>query len=299
VCTAPECIERRGNSCDKKLPCGHLCHGVKGEMVCLPCMDPSCKNEDDPGLEDFCNICWTEDFSVAPTIQLHCNHYFHFSCIKQKVDKKWPGARINFGFLACPLCKADIKHPSLDVTLKPSLDLRDEVQRKARERLKMENMENDKRLFEPSDRYYKQPLAYAMDVFAFYPCAKCQRPYFGGMRKCEEAGQQGEEKFDPKELVCGSCTAGSNVESCKLHKKDYVEYKCKFCCGIATWYCWGNTHFCEACHKKQEKGDYLNRKPKSAFTKCMGGHSCPLRIVHPAAPEEFPLGCGICRPRIV
>ena len=72
-------------------------------------------------------------------------------------------------------------------------------------------------------------------------------------------------------------------------------YKCKFCCGIGTWYCWGSTHFCDGCHKKQEKGTYLNRLPLDALPKCPGPDACPLGIEHPAnGTEEFSLGCVIC-----
>jgi hypothetical protein len=61
------------------------------------------------------------------------------------------------------------------------------------------------------------------------------------------------EKYDPKELVCPSCCP-EQIGDCKKHGKEYVSYKCKFCCGIAQWFCWGNTHFCDNCHKRQIAG---------------------------------------------
>jgi len=294
-----ECLERRGLSCDKIHACGHLCLGVKGETSCLECLHSECVTETDAvKAEDFCNICYIEGFECAPTVKLQCRHFFHYHCLKQKIEKKWPGARMTFGFLNCPLCKVEISHPVLDVLIKPLVRLKQVVQQKAVERLKAEGLENDKRLLDKKDKYFKNPALYAMDRFAYYPCAKCKKPYFGGMRQCEEAGQQDEEKFNPDDLVCGSCVSGKNVLSCKIHQKDYIEFKCKFFCSVATWFCWGNTHFCDGCHKKQEKGDYLNRKPRSALPKCPGPSKCVLGIEHPPNGEEFALGCGVCRPRV-
>ena len=70
----------------------------------------------------------------------------------------------------------------------------------------------------------------------------------------------------PQECVCGSC-ATSDIDKrnycCKNHGTNYLVYKCKFCCGIATRFLWGNTHFCERCAQRQHRGDYLNRKPVS------------------------------------
>lgn len=69
----------------------------------------------------------------------------------------------------------------------------------------------------------------------------------------------------------------------------------QFCCSVATWFCWGNTHFCEECHKRQCAGDYLTRKPVSKLSKCKGKASCALGVDHPANGTEYSLGCTLCR----
>lgn len=61
--------------------------------------------------EDYCNICWVESLGSAPSIKLKCGHVFHFTCVKSKVKKRWPAARITFGFSECPLCKNPIGMP--------------------------------------------------------------------------------------------------------------------------------------------------------------------------------------------
>jgi hypothetical protein len=32
---------------------------------------------------------------------------------------------------------------------------------------------------------------------------------------------------------------GDNLQECKTHGREYIDYKCKFCCNIATFFCWG------------------------------------------------------------
>lgn len=112
------------------------------------------------------------------------------------------------------------------------------------------------------------------------------------MPSCEENAEP--EEHDPSELVCGGCSGSALATTCPKHGAEFIEFKCQFCCHVACWFCWGKTHFCDACHKRQVAGDYLSRKPKSAFPVCPGRASCPLKVDHPHV-EEFSLGCSICR----
>ena len=38
-----------------------------------------------------------------------------------------------------------------------------------------------------------------------------------------------------------TCKGVAGTTDCKIHGKDFIEYKCKFCCKIASWFCWGTT----------------------------------------------------------
>ena len=65
------------------------------------------------------------------------------------------------------------------------------------------------------------------------------------------AGGEGCDGRD--ELMCGSCSAkasGMEEATCARHNDQYIEFKCRFCCSIATFFCFGHTHFCEKCHQK-------------------------------------------------
>lgn len=132
------------------------------------------------------------------------------------------------------------------------LKLKDAVVKKAMERAKFEDLHKDPRLKKPGDPFYNDLLGYALKRLSYYQCFKCNEPYFGGMKDCE-AAQNDYQNFKKEDLVCGKCAAvsvGGGVKNCKTHGMDFIEYKCKFCCSIAQWFCWGNTHFCEPCHKK-------------------------------------------------
>jgi hypothetical protein len=103
VCSAEDCQEKMDLCCTKTLDCGHLCGGVRGEEKCLPCYQ-GC---DGVALEKdaYCSVCYTEPLGQAPTVRLTCGHAFHYGCVKRILDGRWNGARMNFGFMGCPLCK--------------------------------------------------------------------------------------------------------------------------------------------------------------------------------------------------
>lgn len=74
-----------------------------------------------------------------------------------------------------------------------------------------------------------------------------------------------------------------------------MEHKCQFCCSVASWFCWGKTHFCDACHTRQQKGDYVSKYEKDKLPKCPGKNKCPLKVQHPPNGDPFCLGCAFCR----
>lgn len=60
-------------------------------------------------------------------------------------------------------------------------------------------------------------------------CFKCNKPYYGGDYACAAAG--GGANFDPSELMCGACSPVAS-EDCIKHGKDYLEFKCRYCCSV-------------------------------------------------------------------
>jgi len=294
VCDSEECQTKKQSSCNKILKCGHNCIGIINESKCEPCIDIKCfeKNKYQNSNEDLCNICWVESLKSGPCITLKCGHIFHQCCVEKKIkEKNTSGPRLTFTYIDCPICKKVMEHQSINNLVEPVLKLKASIQTKALERLSYEGLSKTKELEDKKSKWYNNPDGYSMDRYVYYQCFKCKNPYFAGQARCDE-GLNGDD-YKQEDMVCGNCR-GTDGKQCKIHGWDYIIWKCQFCCSIAQWYCWGKTHFCTDCHTKQQKGDYLNRKPKTAIPMCPGIDQCPLKIEHPHC-EEFILGCNLCK----
>ncbi|XP_043461333.1 E3 ubiquitin-protein ligase MYCBP2 isoform X1 [Leptopilina heterotoma] len=299
VCADYDCQEHAKNACHKIHSCGHICGGVRNERACLPCLHRCVSNGDlKQDADDMCMICFVEALSSAPAIQLQCGHIFHLHCCWNVLVKKWVGPRITFGFACCPICKVPMEHPNLSEQLTSVKALYEDVRRKALMRLEYEGLHKAEAVISPGGRYYQDPTAYAMDRYAYYVCYKCQKAYYGGEARCDV--QQGGESFDPTELVCGGCSDVARAQMCPKHGTDFLEYKCRYCCSVAVFFCFGSTHFCNNCHDDFQR---VTNIPKTQLPFCpagpkgkqLEGDECPLHVKHPPTGEEFALGCGICR----
>nr|KAG5689428.1 hypothetical protein BaRGS_012250 [Batillaria attramentaria] len=205
--------------------------------------------------DDMCMICFTEALSAAPAIQLKCGHVFHLHCTRMVLEKRWVGPRITFGFSSCPICKNEISHPVLRSLLDPIRQLYDDVRRKALMRLEYEGLHKAEAITTPGARFHQDPAAFAMDRYAYYVCFKCKKAYYGGEARCEEQAGGGED-YDPKELMCPK------------HGSDFLEYKCRYCCSVAVFFCFGTTHFCNACHDDFQR---VTNIPKTNLPRCPAG----------------------------
>ncbi|XP_048488841.1 E3 ubiquitin-protein ligase MYCBP2 [Plutella xylostella] len=296
VCADQQCQDHGKESCARVLSCGHLCGGVRGEKTCLPCLfgctaavagEAPLRQDAD----DMCMICFTDPLQAAPAIQLKCGHVFHLHCCKNVLESKWNGPRITFSFSQCPICKEDMNHWTLEDQLAPIRRLKAEVRRKALMRLQYEGAAPTTRSLDPA--------AVAMERYAYYACHKCGKAYFGGLARCEA---ESSGWWEPGELVCGACSDVAGARSCAKHKQDFLEYKCRYCCSVAVFFCFGTSHFCNACHDDFQR---VTNIPKHLLPHCPAGpkgeqlpgtsEECPLHVEHPATGEEFALGCGVCR----
>nr|XP_006639089.1 PREDICTED: E3 ubiquitin-protein ligase MYCBP2 isoform X16 [Lepisosteus oculatus] len=301
VCSDLDCQEYAKSACSKTHSCGHLCGGVKNEEQCLPCLhgcdkSTSCLKQD---ADDMCMICFTEALSAAPAIQLDCSHVFHLQCTRRVLENRWLGPRITFGFMSCPICKNKINHQVIKDLLDPIKELYEDVRRKALMRLEYEGLHKSEAITTPGARFHNDPAGFAMNRYAYYVCYKCKKAYFGGEARCDAEAGQGDD-YDPRELICGACSDVSRAQMCSKHGTDFLEYKCRYCCSVAVFFCFGTTHFCNACHDDFQR---MTSVPKEELPHCpagpkgkqLEGTECPLHVVHPPTGEEFALGCGVCR----
>ncbi|XP_058885306.1 E3 ubiquitin-protein ligase MYCBP2 isoform X9 [Acipenser ruthenus] len=301
VCSDADCQEYAKTACSKTHPCGHPCGGVKNEDQCLPCLhgcdkSTSCLKQD---ADDMCMICFTEALSAAPAVQLDCSHVFHLQCSRRVLDNQWLGPRITFGFMSCPICKKKINHLMLKDLLDPIKELYEDVRRKALMRLEYEGLHKSEAITTPGARFHSDPAGFAMNRYAYYVCYKCKKAYFGGEARCDAEAGQGDD-YDPRELICGACSDVSRAQMCSKHGTDFLEYKCRYCCSVAVFFCFGTTHFCNACHDDFQRMTSVSKEelphcPAGPKGKQLEGSECPLHVVHPPTGEEFALGCGVCR----
>lgn len=180
--------------------------------------------------------------------------------------------------------------------MKEAIQIENDVLSKVVERAKNEGLDKDERLNKPGDRFFNDLRGFSIYKLAYYLCFKCKTPYFGGMKDCNQA--QDNVDYKPEELVCAKCAAkvvGAGIADCPKHGTDYIEFKCKFCCTIAQWFCFGTTHFCEPCHAAYIQGNRMTDKARHELPLCKGLEGgCPLKTPHPPNGDEYALGCGLC-----
>lgn len=270
---------------------------------------PSSSNE--ITAEDFCSICWTEELGESPCLKLNCGHIFHFDCVKKKLKNRWePGGPVSLSFLECPLCKSVIEWPAICQPhvndLKELQEMRADLKfRCLRQLQNLEDISED--ILQGDD---EKKFDYAMHKLNFYECFKCKSFYFGGKKECDQALRQQQKKDEdkeeddnddnqqplepvlkPEELVCGGCRG-----SCDKHGTEQMVFKCRFCCSVASYFCFGHTHFCPDCHSKPWNIVSQNNYQFIIGTLpvCPGPENCPLGIDHPPNGEEYVLGCAYC-----
>jgi len=57
-------------------------------------------------------------------------------------------------------------------------------------------------------------------------------------------------------------------QMCPKHGTDFLEYKCRYCCSVAVFFCFGTTHFCNACHDDFQR---VTSIPKNELPHCPAG----------------------------
>lgn len=238
-------------------------------------------------MEGECAIC-LGDHTDGPLLRLDCNHIFHEECIREQISRNWgDGARMNFGFMHCGLCRDEINHPRLEKVVKPFKKLKKSVTK-----ILLKQADADGLPADPAEEHPNREEE-VRRVFAANLCSQCSKPFCSGRIDCG-----GDDEVDPKALVCGDCSFsnGNSMYKCHEHGVKYAIYKCDSCCKVATFDCRGN-HFCEECHKNPGSGRIY--RPT-----CCGqpGDNCPLGKCHPpnqpcgfkANPIGFVIGCTKC-----
>jgi hypothetical protein len=291
ICSKQECIYEYTFKCNLLLECGHDCLGIKSDScIKFKCLFKNCQmfnNHFNQSNENLCPICMTDNLEIFSLIMLPCLHYVHRKCLLKSLQQKWSGKSINFNFLNCPLCSLSI--------------------------LKKSNITNDSEILSLIYNYkslYKtikeQALLlhsveevnteFRLSDYLFYMCEKCEKPFNAGKNYCIFAMDLNNIEEEIKLcLECYDYTKIKGQTNCEIHGRKNIQYKCKFCCNFSSHFCFGTTHFCEECHMRQLKGDYMTSKNSNELVQCSGKDSCVLGISHPPNGEEFGLFCILCK----
>ena len=72
--------------------------------------------------------------------------------------------------------------------------LYNQIEKKSLMRLKNEKRDQDERLQDPQDPFFFKPQEYAMAIYSYYMCFSCNKPYFGGLKSCENIALQANQK---------------------------------------------------------------------------------------------------------
>ena len=281
-----DCEEHAKNTYVGYFPCGHP-YGFHSEMRKLfarsivykvdsvKCIHPNCsKNITD---EDLCSICYTDELAASPwMINPTCNHIFHLDCLRERFNRKWGNDPINFNFILCPICKAKITY------FDPEFTKMNDFRKDLMNRITAQFLSESLTLQGCTDI---ERIEYGLSKLIYYICRVCQSPYFGGKRECGVDLNIREE-----DMICLGC------KGCSKHGPDFTQYKCRFCCSPAIYFCFGHTHFCETCHQNpfQFVCGQNNQFIRGNLPQCKGKDNCPLGIDHPPNGQEFPLRCTQC-----
>ena len=284
ICQNKKCREILNIACEKVLSCGHDCLGVRNEINCPPCLKPKCKeynNLFNQNIDTSCQICF-EKLITSPIVFLSCNHYIHYFCIikKLKEGENLYGKKLDFNFIKCPVCDTIFECPSVP-------EIQKQIEKYKKIYIKVTIMIEQRIIYNKIDNN-KNPL----DQFIFYICFKCNNPYYAGINNNYNNNRYNQFYSNKEDFLCGKDSFLYNAKGeslCKKHGYKYIEYKCKFCCKIASRFC-SQIHFCEECYSNR---NLLN--DEICKIKICDKDVCEFNGMHAPNGIEYCLGCFICR----
>ena len=254
ICQKPDCQKWKDQCCMHILECGHPCPGIRDEKEHIVCGECSF---------EVCCIC-AEPLNSMPSIKLKCGHYSHLLCAQETVKSASSTNLISLPLCKYPHCEQVIESPLIDSKI--FITLHQKIEALIPKLVESEHVKEDPHVVNPDDDdYFNQPEKFVREKFAFYVCQSCGEPFYGGMKACND------EK--PPDAPVGDCLCEKcskiGASECPKHGREYMVYKCFFCCRPAAFHCWGTTHFCEECHKDPsgaQKGPYMQCDGKCPFS---------------------------------
>lgn len=250
-----------------------------------PPTDPAATRFKDTSTD--CAICLTS-LSDQPCLTLTCGHIWHESCLRAQLlhSQPNPAKRLLFSGCRCAKCSAFCDHPALSDVARAHLDLSAKVDELIIDQLHVDGVQMQG----------KYALEYGRRTYAFYLCALCKEPYFGGTIECAD---EDDRDLPPDDRLCQKCSPRTTKVCGHADHRAFYVWKCRYCCQRASYVCYGNTHFCLSCH---EKNSNRRRGEVMTATECPGAGRCTTPLPeghesHKNGPEpdcELLLYCAWC-----
>lgn len=220
-----------------------------------------------------CAICLSP-LADAETLTLTCGHVWHVHCVKAQLRHAAPSPsrRLLLSGARCAKCGVFCDHPALADAARASAALRAAVDALVAAQAAVDNLAAHPAAA-PGARFAGDPLALGRALYAFFLCAVCGKPYFGGTVACADAA---DDVLPPGDRMCPACSPATSVVCAHSAHTAFHVWKCRYCCRSAEFVCYGTTHFCRRCH---ERNSAPARHGPLSPVECPGRPACatPLR----------------------
>ena len=199
--------------------------------------------------------------SPPRVLTLSCGHKWHTHCLMEQLQTAQPNSseRLLFTGCQCAKCGQICNHPDLEHLTRTTDALRDKVYQLVQEQLSLDEPQLWKKTNAIVNEDERQRATHALvqeglRKYAFYLCAHCKEPYFGGTIDCADQFREDGFRESADERLCVACTPKSQVICHNpLEHRGQLVWKCRYCCRPATHLCYGTVHFCDDCHERNSQ----------------------------------------------
>ena len=224
---------------------------------CAICLEPlypaNAANDDDKEK--------TDSHDYPRVLTLTCGHKWHTHCLVEQLETAQPNSseRLLFTGCQCAKCGQVCNHPALENLTRTTDVLRDKVQQLVQEQFTLDAPQlwkSANAILDPNERQRatKALIEEGFRKYAFYLCAHCKEPYFGGTVDCADEFRDSLRDTAVEGRLCVACTPKSQVICHNpLQHRGHLVWKCRYCCRPATHLCYGTVHFCDKCHERNSR----------------------------------------------
>ena len=146
---------------------------------------------------------------------------------------------MSLNFISCPQCKELIGDTGVTDIHSAIEGFQDKVEIIMSEALKQGEADGKFKDQIEMHKFNNNKLKLALSHYNFYECYNCCVPFISKY-PCPN--------ISPENFLCKNCV--KPVDNCPKHGGTTIIFKCKFCCSVASFFCWQTTHFCENCHNR-------------------------------------------------